>query len=93
MFPNHVSHYVQYGPNIKTFLTYAQNYQLIPYKRTVEFVSDLFGHELSEGTLYNVQQSAYNELEDFELDLEVFLCTSDLAGFDETGMRVMEELY
>jgi transposase len=93
VFPNHVSHYVQYGPNIKTFLTYAQNYQLIPYKRTVEFISDLFDHELSEGTLYNVQQNAYNSLEDFELDLEASLCISDLAGFDETGMRVMEELY
>lgn len=92
-FPTHVSHYVQYGPNIKTFLTYAQNYQLIPYHRSVEFVSDLFGHELSEGTLYNVQQTAYDNLEDFELDLEVFLCSSDLAGFDETGMRVIEQLH
>lgn len=92
-FPDYVSHYVQYGPNLKTFLTYAQNYQLIPYHRSVEFVSDLFGHELSEGTLYNVQQTAYNNLEDFELDLEVFLCSADLAGFDETGMRVIEQLH
>lgn len=92
-FPSYVSHYVQYGPNIKTFLTYAQNYQMIPYQRSVEFVSDLFGHELSEGTLYNVQQTAYENLEDFELDLEVFLCSADVVGFDETGMRVLEQLH
>ena len=92
-FPSHVPHYVQYGPNIKTFLTYAQNFQMIPYQRSVEFVSDLFDHELSEGTLHNVQKVAYDSLEDFELDLEVFLCSTDIAGFDETGMRVIEQLY
>ncbi len=93
VFPDYVSHYVQYGPNIKTFLTYTQDYQLLPYQRCTEFVSDLFGHQLSEGTLFNVQQKAYDVLEDFELDLEVFLCAATLAGFDETGLRVISSLY
>jgi len=93
LFPNDVTHYVQYGANIKTFLTYLQDYQLLPYKRTAQLVNDLFEHPLSQGTLYNIRQHAFEQLADFELNLEQFLCSAELAGFDETGLRVVAQLY
>jgi transposase len=91
--PDYASHYVQYGPNIKTLMTYLQDYQLLPYERSAQLVDDLFEHTISQGTLYNIRKTAYESLEDFELNLELFLCAATLAGFDETGLRVITKLH
>ena len=93
IFPQEASHYVQYGANLKTLMTYLQDYQLLPYQRSAELVDDLFAHKISQGTLYNIRQSAFEQLENFELDLELFLCAATLAGFDETGLRVLAKLH
>lgn len=88
--PNHASHYVQYGPNLKTFLTYLQDYQLLPYARCAELVEDLFEHNISQGTLFNTRQTNYEVLENFETGLQTFLRSVNLAGFDETGIRIAQ---
>ena len=88
-FPSEVSHYVQYGSRIKGLMVYLQNYQLLPYSRTSELVADLFGHKISCGTLHTVQKTAYNKLEDFEINLKTLLTIATVAGFDETGFRVL----
>ena len=88
-FPSGVIHPVAYGPNIKSMMVYLQNYQLIPYQRTTELVSDLFNHKISEGTLYNTGKFAYNKLAVFETRLKELLTCCAVAGFDETGLRVM----
>lgn len=90
-FPNGVNHYVQYGPNIKGLLVYMQDYQLLPFDRTREFVQDLFGHSLSTGTLYNIRNTAFGQLADFEDRLKLLLTGAVVAGFDETGIRIMAQ--
>lgn len=87
-FPLGVTHYVQYGPNFKSLLVYMQEYQLLPYKRTKEFIEDIFGHQLSTGTLYNFRQYAFDRLETFEQRLKALLTAAIVAGFDETGIRI-----
>ena len=91
-FPQGVDHSVAYGSNIKSLIVYLQNYQLLPYERTTELISDLFNHNISKGTLYNTSKSAYNKLEDFENRLKELLTYCLVAGFDETGFRVMSKL-
>lgn len=88
-FPVGVNHYVQYGARVKGLLAYLQDYQLLPYDRTQELVKDLFGHQISTGTLYNIRQYAYGQLSDFEDQLKALLRHTPVAGFDETGLRVM----
>ena len=90
-FPTGVNHYVQYGPNIKSLLVYMQDYQLLPYERTKEFVQDIFGHQLSTGTLYNIRQYAFGQLATFEERLKALLAVAVVAGFDETGIRIMAQ--
>jgi transposase len=90
-FPAGVDHYVQYGSNIKGLLVYMQDYQLLPYERTREFVQDLFGHKLSTGTLYNIRHTAFDQLADFEQRLKLLLASAIVAGFDETGIRIMAQ--
>jgi transposase len=88
-FPAGVKHYVQYGSNIKSLLVYMQDYQLLPYERTKEFVQDIFGHQLSTGTLHNIRQYAFDQLATFEERLKALLTMAVVAGFDETGIRIM----
>jgi len=90
-FPEGVSHYVQYGPNIKSLVVYMQDYQLLPYERTKEFVQDIFAHQLSTGTLYNIRQYAFHQLAGFEERLKTLLSLAVVAGFDETGIRIMAQ--
>jgi len=92
-FPAGVHHYVQYGANLKSLLVYMQDYQLLPYERTKEFVEDIFGHQLSTGTLYNIRQYAYNQLSTFEDRLKAVLSAAVVAGFDETGIRIMAQRF
>lgn len=88
-FPTGVEHHVAYGPNIKSMMVYLQNYQLLPYGRTTELVSDLFNHTISKGTLFNTGKCAYDKLEVFEDRLKELLTYCPVAGFDETGFRVV----
>ena len=92
-FPASVSHYVQYGPQVKGLALYLQNYQLLPYERSCELIADLFGHQISTGTLYNIQKYAYEQLETFEIDLKTLLTAATIAGFDETGFRVLTKCW
>ncbi len=88
-FPIGVDRYVQYGSNLKGLIVYLQDYQLLPCDRTKELIQDLFNHNLSTGTLANVRRYAYDQLTTFEEHLKKILRFSAVAGFDETGFRVM----
>jgi transposase len=92
-FPAEVGSHVQYGPGLKSLLVYLQDYQLLPYERTRELVSDLWGHSISTGTLYNIRRFAFDQLASFEQRLMMALTLVVLAGFDETGLRVMAKNY
>jgi transposase len=92
-FPVGVNHYVQYGSNIKGFLVYLQNYQLLPYERSAELIEDVFQHRLSTGTLNNTQKYAFEQLATFEEQLKALLTLATIAGFDETGFRVMAKCW
>lgn len=41
VFPENVSHYVQYGTRIKGMMVYLQDYQLLPSARTSGLILDL----------------------------------------------------
>ncbi len=88
-FPEGVNHPVQYGSNFKSLMVYLQDYQLLPYARTKELVKDLFGHAISTGSLYNFRKYSFDKLASFEEKLKKLLTVCVVAGFDETGLRVM----
>lgn len=90
-FPQGVDHPVAYGSSIKSLMVYLQTYQLLPYERTKELISDLFNHNISKGTLYNTSKCAYNKLEEFENRLKELLVYCMVVGFDETGFRVLSK--
>lgn len=53
-YPQGVKANIQYGGYIEALVGYMSVYQYMPYKRMVEFLKDLFGVKLSEGTIANI---------------------------------------
>ena len=92
-FPEEVTQPVQYGTQISSWVVYFGHYQLLPYKRLQEMMADVFGVNLSQGTIKNLQTRCYNHLEGFEEAAKAQLIKAKVAHFDETGMRVNKKLH
>jgi len=92
-FPEGITQPVQYGPRVKATASYMSHYQLVPYGRLAEMFGDIFNLSLSEGTLFNIHKTAFENLEDYEMEVKQQLMKSPVAHFDESGLRVNKELY
>ena len=92
VFPEKFQHKTQYGPNIKGLGICLTQSQLLPLGRACEFLNDLFGASLSQGTLQNWIREAAIKLSDVEASIHEALCASKIVHFDETGLRVKKKL-
>jgi transposase len=92
LFPGDVSQPAQYGPRVQAHVSYLHQHQKVPYGRTQEAMGDLFGVKISQGTIKNIMSRGHDDLDEFVDDAKQALMVSDVAGFDETGMRCMKEL-
>lgn len=80
---------VQYGSNLKGLVSYLSCYQLLPYKRLVELINDIYGHQISQGSISNFTSSLSNKLTDFITDMKNhFIHESPLFHSDETSCVV-----
>lgn len=83
---------VQYGPGVKARALYLHQYQLLPYQRTSEAMRDLFGCQLSAGTIANIVRECADMLVDSELKIKQRLRRSPVIHADETGLRINKRL-
>ena len=90
--PNSVRSGVQYGPGVKARVLYLQQYQLLPYQRTSEVMRDLFGCQLSAGTVANMVRECAAALVETELKIKRSLRRSSVIHADETGLRINKRL-
>lgn len=63
------------------------NQHLIPYERTSEIFGDFYDHPISAGTLFNFNQACFQNLEKPVEYIKAQIIASDVAHFDETGLR------
>jgi transposase len=89
-FPAKVNRPVQYGDSIKAHAVYLSQYQLLPYKRIVDYFQDQLGIPLSEGSLYNfnVEAAKLFESEGAEAIIRQRLHDSKVLHADETGINI-----
>lgn len=87
-FPQGITQPTQYGSRFKSILVYLSQQHLIPYARLSEITSDLFGQQVSLGTLVNFNRNCYEQLEATERVIKQSLIDSSVAHFDETGCYV-----
>jgi len=92
-FPDDAQNPVQYGPRMKSFTVYLTSYQLLPYERTGELISDLVSDaegkpvQVSVATLCHANQTCYEGLETVEQKIKEQLLASPVVNFDETGLH------
>ena len=87
-FPEDVSQPTQYGPRIKAICTYLSQYQLLPYERTSELFSDLFGIEIAAATIVNTNRACFEALKSVEDKIKQQITACPVVHFDETGLYV-----
>jgi hypothetical protein len=80
---------VQYGPRLRAFAVYLKDYQLIPYDRGCELLSDDYGCEISPATLIRAENECFEGLEEFENVIKDALLQSFVIHCDETGLKII----
>ena len=91
LFPEGISQPTQYGPRIKAICTYLSQYQLLPYERTSELFSDLFGIEIAASTIVNTNRVCFEALKSVEDNIKQQITASPVVHFDETGLYVEKD--
>jgi len=91
--PEGVTAPVQYGPRITAIILYLYVGQFLSKKRTAQALAELFGAPVSEGTVATMTRRAADGLDDFRTQVKDRIAESEVAGFDETGLRVAGALH
>ena len=91
LFPESISQPTQYGPRIKAICTYLSQYQLLPYERTGELFSDLFGIDIAASTVVNTNRVCFDALKSTEDNIKQQITASLVVHFDETGLYVKKD--
>jgi transposase len=86
-FPAEVPSRAQYGPRLRALAVYLVEQQLVPYGRVREVLADLFGAELSTGTLVEWVSQAATALAPVEACIKAALSQVPVLHNDETGVR------
>ncbi|MET0963123.1 MAG: IS66 family transposase [Noviherbaspirillum sp.] len=92
-FPKGVTKAVQYGPLIKAALVYLTQYQHLPMKRCTQAMHDLFGVDLSAGSVHAVIAEAHKTVKPIVAEITDTILQAPVVHFDETGMRVDKKLH
>ena len=58
-FPEGITNTVQYGDKVKAVSVYLNQYQLVPFKRGAELISDMFNISLSQGEIVNFNNNCH----------------------------------
>lgn len=93
VFPVGVDHPVQYGPHVQATAVYLSQYQLLPYARLAEAFADLYGIQLSQGTLDSFLLRTSDRLDRFDEQVKALLVAGRVVHFDESGVRVGRALH
>jgi transposase len=86
--PEGVTAPVQYGPRITAIILYLYVGQFLSKKRTAQALAELFSTPVSEGTVAAMARRAAGRLDDVLTQIGDRIAESEVAGFDETGVRV-----
>ena len=87
-FPHDVVAPVQYGLGVQQLAVYLKTEQYIPYNRSRQFFADLFGLNLSPGTLQNIIERAAKQLNPVVEQIKDGLIAGQILHCDESGFYV-----
>jgi len=88
VFPNGVNAPVQYGARIAAFAVYLMHQQLLPQKRLVALMIDLFGVRIASATLDGMSRACATRLKGFAETVRGLVADAPVKHMDETGFRI-----
>jgi transposase len=89
VFPEGVTQPTQYGPRVRSQMVYLNVYHFIPLERTAEILSELYGQNISDGTVCAAAVELAERVAPVNEQVRVYLIeTPEPVHFDETGARV-----
>jgi len=87
-FPEGITKAVQYGATLKAHAVYMSQYQLLPYKRIQEYFTEQLHIPISQGSVFNFNQEAFDNLSTYDSLVKDKLASSTLIHADETGVNI-----
>ena len=87
-FPREVKAAVQYGRGVRARAVYLVNYQLLPYRRAGELLTDFVSCPVSPGSLRRMIASCSAKALLPEVEIKNRLKQAEVLHVDETGLRV-----
>lgn len=87
-FPLLVKAPAQYGVRLKAISAYLQHQHFIPENRLCGILQDLFGCQISEGTIVNHSKSLAQTITPVVELLASLVKTTSVKHLDETGLRI-----
>jgi len=92
-FPALVNQPVQYGPGIKAQMVFFNQYHYVSIERVAEIMNDLYGQEVSEGTIVSAGLRLAQEVTPVNEKIKAHLTNKeDVTHHDETSMRAVGKL-
>ena len=91
--PQGVTAPVQYGPRITAIILYLYVGQFLSKKRTAQALAELFGTPVCDATVATMSKRAAAGLTEFLGTVADRIAAAEVAGFDETGLRVAGTLH
>jgi transposase len=75
---------MQYGSNVESLVSYFSVRQYLPFKRMKECFSDVFGLNLSQGSIANMLSKFAKKAHPIYQRIKANVSISDVIGVDET---------
>lgn len=79
------SNAVVYDASVKGLVVYLSTVQFLPYNRIASFFKDVFGLEISQGSMANWINEAKKAAQPAINKIKEFIMASAVVGFDESG--------
>jgi transposase len=86
--PSHLKGNIQYGSEIIGLIGYLSVRQYMPYARIAEFMQNLLGLPISEGTIDNAIKSLAKKAKPVYDAIQSKVEQSTVVGGDETGIKI-----
>jgi len=87
-YPENIKSTVQYGPTIKSVVSYLSTEQMIPINRIQKTFDELFGIRMSQGTIVRFNEELARKSEPVVRTIITELKRSERINADETGLYV-----
>lgn len=90
-FPREAVAPVSYGANVQALVGYMSTLQSIPFKRMVDILNNVFGLQMSQGTVSNILQRMRKKAQTEVESIRSLIEHAEVVGADETGVKINGE--